>query len=49
LTRELGWKPEKSFEDGIRETIQWYKENEWWWKKLKSGEYVEYYKKQYKK
>lgn len=47
FTRELGWKPEKSFEEGIRETIEWYKNNEWWWKKLKSGEYLEYYKKQY--
>jgi dTDP-glucose 4,6-dehydratase len=47
LTRELGWKPEKDFEEGIRETIEWYKENEWWWEKLKSGEYLEYYKKQY--
>jgi dTDP-glucose 4,6-dehydratase len=49
LTNELGWKPEKSFENGIKETIEWYKDNEWWWKKLKSGEYLEYYKKQYKK
>jgi dTDP-glucose 4,6-dehydratase len=47
LTKELGWKPEKDFEIGLKETIEWYKENEWWWKKLKSGEYLEYYKKQY--
>lgn len=49
LSNELGWQPEKRFEDGIRETIEWYKKNEWWWKKLKSGEYVEYYKKQYQR
>lgn len=49
LTNELGWKPEKSFENGIKETIEWYKNNEWWWKKLKSGEYLEYYKKQYQR
>ncbi len=48
LTKELGWKPEKDFETGLKETVEWYKENEWWWKKLKSGEYLEYYKKQYK-
>lgn len=48
LTKELGWEPEKRFEEGIKETIEWYKENEWWWKKLKSGEYLEYYKKQYR-
>jgi dTDP-glucose 4,6-dehydratase len=47
LTKELGWKPEKDFETGLKETVEWYKENEWWWKKLKSGEYLEYYKKQY--
>ena len=49
LSNELGWQPEKRFEDGIREVIKWYKENEWWWKKLKSAEYLEYYKKQYYK
>jgi dTDP-glucose 4,6-dehydratase len=47
LTRELGWKPQKNFEEGILETIAWYKNNEWWWKKLKSGEYLEYYRRQY--
>lgn len=47
LSNKLGWQPEKKFEEGIREVIEWYKENEWWWKKLKSGEYLEYYKKQY--
>lgn len=45
----LGWKPQFSFEDGLRQTVKWYKENEWWWKKLKSGEYLDYYKKQYGK
>jgi len=45
--KKLGWKPEYSFDEAIHETIRWYKNNEWWWKKLKSGEYLEYYKKQY--
>lgn len=31
---ELGWKPEASFEHEMKETINWYKENEWWWQKL---------------
>ncbi|MBI4141992.1 dTDP-glucose 4,6-dehydratase [Candidatus Woesearchaeota archaeon] len=35
IKTELGWKPQKTFEEGLRETIQWYKENEEWWKPLK--------------
>jgi dTDP-glucose 4,6-dehydratase len=31
---KLGWKPETDFEKGMRETVHWYKNNEWWWKKL---------------
>jgi dTDP-glucose 4,6-dehydratase len=45
--KKLGWKPQYNFEEAIRETIRWYYKNEWWWKPLKSGEYLEYYKKQY--
>lgn len=45
--RKLGWKPEYDFEKAIKETIGWYKNNPDWWKKIKSGEYLEYYKKQY--
>lgn len=47
LIKELGWKPEISFEKGLEQTIEWYKNNERWWKKIKTGEYLEYYKKQY--
>ena len=32
--RELGWKPKHSFKDGLKETVEWYLENEWWWKSL---------------
>jgi len=32
MTSELGWKPKTSFEDGLKETITWFKENEWYWK-----------------
>lgn len=45
--RGLGWQPEVEWEEGLRRTIKWYQENGDWWKKLKSGEYLEYYKQQY--
>jgi len=34
LRRQLGWKPEHSFDEGMRETVRWYVENEWWWRGL---------------
>lgn len=45
---ELGWEPQIKFEDGLKATVRWYKNNQDWWKKIKSGEYQDYYKKQYK-
>ncbi len=47
--QELGWEPYITFEDGLKKTLEWYRENEEWWKKIKSGEYQEYYEKQYGK
>ncbi|OGF30927.1 dTDP-glucose 4,6-dehydratase [Candidatus Falkowbacteria bacterium RIFOXYC2_FULL_36_12] len=47
IMAELGWKPRVSFEEGMEQTINWYRENQDWWKKVKSGEYLEYYEKQY--
>lgn len=35
--RNLGWKQEYNFDQGLEETVKWYKENEWWWKPLKQG------------
>jgi len=32
--RKLGWRPETKFEDGLKQTVEWYKNNEWWWKPL---------------
>ncbi|HEX3000208.1 MAG TPA: dTDP-glucose 4,6-dehydratase [Armatimonadota bacterium] len=45
--RALGWQPRYSFMDALEKTVSWYRENEWWWRKLKSGEYREYYRRQY--
>ena len=45
--RALGWAPRVDFEAGIRETVKWYRENEAWWRPLKSGEFLDYYKRQY--
>ncbi|MFP7412681.1 dTDP-glucose 4,6-dehydratase [Priestia filamentosa] len=47
LTTELGWKPQYTFDTGIVETIQWYLDNEDWWRNIKSGDYMNYYNKQY--
>jgi dTDP-glucose 4,6-dehydratase len=43
----LGWQTQVSFEDGFAQTVQWYIDNEDWWRPIKSGEYLEYYRKQY--
>jgi dTDP-glucose 4,6-dehydratase len=45
--RTLGWEPKTSFEDGLRATVQWYSERRDWWQPIKSGEYREYYARQY--
>ncbi len=47
IQNELGWKPKTDFEEGMKKTVEWYKGNKDWWKKIKSGEYLEYHKKQY--
>ncbi len=35
--RDLGWQPQRSFEEALDETVSWYRENEWWWRPLKEG------------
>jgi len=47
IQNELGWKPAYDFEHGIESTIKWYIENENWWRKVMSGEYLKYYEKNY--
>ncbi|MEX0620085.1 MAG: dTDP-glucose 4,6-dehydratase [Solirubrobacterales bacterium] len=43
----LGWKAQVEFEQGIERTVEWYRENPGWWESLRSGEYREYYERQY--
>ena len=43
----LGWQPLIDFKTGMESTIKWYKENVEWWRRIKSGDYLEYYKKMY--
>ena len=47
LETELGWKPKYTFDTGIQQTIQWYLDNEDWWKHIISGEYTQYFDKMY--
>ena len=47
IKNELGWQPDFSFEQAIKDTISWYINNKEWWGRIISGEYQEYYKKQY--
>ena len=46
-TEELGWRAAVSFEEGIERTFNWYRENRGWWETLRSGEYRQYYLRQY--
>lgn len=45
--RALGWQRQYSFDSALKATVDWYRKNEWWWRKIKTGEYLEYYKRQY--
>ncbi len=47
IERDLSWRPRVSFEEGIRLTVDWYQEHRPWWRKIRSGEYTDYYKRMY--
>jgi len=45
--RALGWEPRTHLAAGIERTVAWYRDNEWWWAPIRSGEYRAYYERQY--
>jgi len=47
INQELGWEPSVTFEQGLQKTINWYFDNQEWLDHVTSGDYLEYYKKQY--
>ncbi len=49
INKELGWRPEVDLDTGLKLTVDWYLKNQDWWKKIKNGDYINYYKKQYQK
>ena len=47
IREELGWQAQTHFEQGLAQTVQWYRDNEWWWAPIRSGDYATYYQQQY--
>lgn len=47
ISRELHWKPKYNFDEGIKQTVEWYVNNQDWWKNIINGEYTNYYKRMY--
>ncbi|NTV55646.1 MAG: dTDP-glucose 4,6-dehydratase, partial [Candidatus Moranbacteria bacterium] len=47
IRNELGWEPSVTLDEGLRQTVEWFKAHEEWWKDVKSGAYREYYDRQY--
>jgi dTDP-glucose 4,6-dehydratase len=45
--KSLGWQPAHTFEEALEKTVRWYVGNEWWWRRIKSGEFKEWYRQQY--
>jgi dTDP-glucose 4,6-dehydratase len=48
-TAALGWEPGIRFAEGLEATVEWYQSNGWWWEPIRSGDYREYYQRQYGK
>lgn len=47
INAELGWKPRVSFQEGLQQTVDWYLANRAWWERIKTGEYMRFYDKNY--
>jgi dTDP-glucose 4,6-dehydratase len=45
--RALGWEAQVRFAEGLDRTVDWYRDNAWWWEPIRSGDYREYYERQY--
>jgi len=45
--RALGWSPRVRFDEGLEQTVSWYRDNDWWWQPIRSGDYRTYYERQY--
>ena len=45
--RALGWSPQVRFEQGLVDTVAWYRDTSWWWEPIRSGDYRAYYERQY--
>lgn len=49
ISREFGWKPQYKLLDALPGLVRWYQDNETWWRRIKDGQYKEYYDKVYKR
>jgi dTDP-glucose 4,6-dehydratase len=47
ITSELGWTPRTKFKQGLEQTVRWFQTNQEWWREIKSGEYREFYQRNY--
>ena len=47
IERELGWQPQVPFEEGLQETVRWYQDHSDWVEQIRSGDYLQYYDRQY--
>lgn len=47
--RALGWEPRVRFDQGLEQTVAWYRDNRWWWEPIRTGDYRTYYERQYGK